>query len=353
MGIGCSAPLSFSDPMTARELSPPLLTESTRVRFAVIGDIGHAGEAQRHLAHRVRRVCEHSSTRCDFMVANGDNLYPAGFDSNNAAAELRTLLDHYGSFPKYLVLGNHDNNPYLYDRDTGEAQLRFIRSTDGLHGDAHFWKMSAGPLQLIGVDTDYIIRGDGHSEDDKGLIEWLRGAIDSKAPFRIMLGHHPYLSNGKHGNAGQYFWNTGVHWKRLFERYVAGHAQLYISGHDHHLEFYTQSSSVPAARNTALAVVGASSKCRGRGDAENPEETGVAPAVERYGYGFAWIEVSKTRLLVRYHDMNGAVFFEAERGLETGWTVSKAVTDTVERCECEHLALKNDKPGRCGPENSR
>lgn len=115
---GCATQMDFSDAKVAAQLPEPLLDSSQRTRFAVVGDIGVDDDGmQRAIAFRVRALCEAAETRCDFILANGDNLYPSGFADHNAASRLRRLLDNYGPTPKYLVLGNHDYHPVIHDLD--------------------------------------------------------------------------------------------------------------------------------------------------------------------------------------------------------------------------------------------
>ena len=60
----------------------------------------------------------------------------------------------------------------------------------------------------------------------------------------VVIGHHPYLSNGKHGNAGNYerlpgpYFVSGSAVKRFLDKNVCGKAQLYLSGHDHSLQVF-------------------------------------------------------------------------------------------------------------------
>jgi hypothetical protein len=57
----------------------------------------------------------------------------------------------------------------------------------------------------------------------------------------VVVGHHTYLSNGQHGNAGSYDGfpfppYNGKHLKRLIERELCQRMDLYIGGHDHLLQ---------------------------------------------------------------------------------------------------------------------
>ncbi|MEU2432647.1 hypothetical protein ABZ611_24645 [Streptomyces sp. NPDC007861] len=69
---------------------------------------------------------------------------------------------------------------------------------------------------------------------------WLDSALSaSRATWKIMIGHHPYRNNGKHGSAGSYDGfvigdhTSGIHLKEVYEEVVCGRADLILSGHDH------------------------------------------------------------------------------------------------------------------------
>jgi tartrate-resistant acid phosphatase type 5 len=71
----------------------------------------------------------------------------------------------------------------------------------------------------------------------------------SQSQWKIAFGHHPYVSNGPHGNAGHYDglscpstedkpngWACGLRVKAFIENLCAQGLDLYLSGHDHSLQ---------------------------------------------------------------------------------------------------------------------
>ena len=97
--------------------------------------------------------------------------------------------------------------------------------------------------------------GSGVTRD--ALRDWLAA---STATWRIALGHHPYLSNGTHGNAGTYD-NLGVYpvfdgrtVYDFFNEAVCGNVDVYLCGHDHSRQWLADT-----CRGTELIVSGAGS----------------------------------------------------------------------------------------------
>ncbi len=113
------------------------------------------------------------------------------------------------------------------------------------------------------------------SKDGQFMTEqaaWLDSALaESTAKWKIVCTHHPYLSNGTHGNAGQYdgipFAPANGQWvKEFFEAHVLGRAQFILSGHDHCLQVLEPNA---ASKGTRQIVSGAAAKTTHKG-ADNP-----------------------------------------------------------------------------------
>ena len=85
-----------------------------------------------------------------------------------------------------------------------------------------------------------------------------RALETTTAPWTIAFGHHPYRSNGKHGDAGAY--ELGVAWdgiefagldlgtifgdkfRQWVDDYICNRVDFYLSGHDHNRQWL---NSVP------------------------------------------------------------------------------------------------------------
>lgn len=96
----------------------------------------------------------------------------------------------------------------------------------------------------------------------KKQAKWLDVAMqDSQAPWKIAFAHHPYLSNGRHGNAGMYdgFPGAGIIYYDFLTRHVCDRADLMLSGHDHELQWLHANKN---CGKTQHIVSGAGAKTR-------------------------------------------------------------------------------------------
>lgn len=267
------------------------------VRFVAIGDTGKGNAGQRAVARAVRAVCE--ARGCDFVVLLGDNYYPRGMQSPDDPRIDALVTDVYADLgvPVYAVLGNHDWG-HGRDADAAGWQVDWARAHPFVRMPAPYYGFTAGPAAFFALDTTSIFYGDGAEQ-----VAWLDEALrEADARYKVVFGHHTYRSNGEHGNAGAY---EGLGWvpivrgaplKRMFQEHVCGRADLYVSGHDHLLQWISHCG-------TELVVSGAGATARELVDRGNEPRFAAARL------GLAWIELGDA-LTVAFHDETGALLFE-------------------------------------------
>ena len=115
---------------------------------------------------------------------------------------------------------------------------------------------------------------------------WMQGILQDTTPtWNIAFGHHPYISNGQHGNAGEY---EGYDWlpiangatvKDFMDENLCGKVDLYLCGHDHNRQWLEPTCG------TEFIVTGAAAKTTGLQGRGNPvyfEDDTIE--------GFVWIE---------------------------------------------------------------
>ncbi|MEM6790345.1 MAG: metallophosphoesterase [Myxococcota bacterium] len=306
----------------------PEVHSPSSLRFAVIADTGRDGPAQRQLAALMRETC---AGTCDFTLFMGDNLYYEGIRPEYAdedRARLACLLGRYPEGPKYLVLGNHDYHPVLPSLERATAQLRFLEQPgDSFEGAFHFYRFDTPLAAFFGVDSNYLVRRVRPESEPKPLRRFARAVAAAGTPWVIAFGHHPLRSNGLHGNAGDYregdryrFW-SGDSYRSFMLRHVVPHADLYLSGHDHSMQFYPR---IYGSR-MAQAIAGSGSKCNARSSA--PANDAM---MERYGHGYAIVEATSEELAIRYHGADGRPFFEARRGRRSPWRATLPAAGAVD-----------------------
>lgn len=309
------------------------------VRFAVLGDVGETKsddvKIRDAVIDRVRKVClgtpqEPPKQPCAFGVFLGDNLYPDGLSKHadkrlKDEAALGELIRKFG-LPAYVALGNHDWHPFFARQERARWSLKYIAAQTDMFGGAHFYNFLAGPASLWALDTNYLVRVNG----SVAVVEsdgWLDEFKKPRSGWTIAFGHHAYLSNGSHGNAGSYddvwkFGWEGEAYQKFLQDHVLNRADLLLSGHDHNLQFY------PVVQNglrTAQVVSGAVAKCKGPGNRENTGNgTSVAPAFEYYGPGFTIVEATTDRLTVEMHrrDTTGWHVWTASKASGGAWSLA-------------------------------
>lgn len=259
---------------------------NTKVSFIAIGDTGTGKDGQYKVAAAMKEICEQRG--CDFAIGMGDNIYEDGVDGVNDIQFEMKFEEPYKDihFPFYMSLGNHDNT-WIFggdgaDNDRGELQVDYHYRTDRM---SNKWQMpsryyqfnapTSGGTPLVtffSMDTNPTASaGDPSNEYNKDDYsekqgKWLKdGFKASKAPWKIAYGHHPYISNGTHGNAGRYdgLVGQGKYYRDMVEENVCGNADVVFTGHDHDLQWLKETDSCPG---TFHILTGAGAKTRGFGD---------------------------------------------------------------------------------------
>lgn len=279
------------------------------VRFIAVGDTGKGNEGQRQVAAAMKNKCD--AAGCDFVVLLGDNIYESGVTSVTDMEWQTRFETPYADIdlPFWAVLGNHDYGGI----PTGGLGNQFTRgpvevaysqvSSKWRMPDTHY-TLTAGPAGFLALDTNSIF-WDNTSNGDQGA--WVGPALAGlNTPWRIAIGHHPYLSNGPHGNAGSYdnipcsvLTNApcGKYVRDFFDEHICGNVDIYLSGHDHSRQW------LHSACGAELIVSGAG--------ASPTDLSGDNPVYwEQATLGFLYAVVDETTFTGEFIDANGVVQFE-------------------------------------------
>ncbi|MEV6554311.1 metallophosphoesterase [Nocardia sp. NPDC051756] len=250
----------------------------------ITGDAGTGEAGQRAVATAAKRICQAEGV--SLAVGLGDNIYEDGAESADDD-EFATKFEQPNAgidVPWLMVLGNHDcsgtfpgsgGNPSKGDHEVAYHQrsrrwympARYYQVALPAAGAplVEFFALDTVPVSSTVLQTDPHYRWDGPYMRQQRL--WLDRALTaSRATWKIVLTHHPYRNNGKHGNAGAYDgvtigdYMSGRHLQELFEEVVCGRADYILSGHDHTLQILDTAGT---ARGTQQIVCGASAKPNG------------------------------------------------------------------------------------------
>jgi tartrate-resistant acid phosphatase type 5 len=204
--------------------------------FQVVGDWGSGNENQAKVARAMGVAAD--ANGCDFIISTGDNFYPRGV-AGVTDEKFRTHFEEPYSAPSlqvpwHVALGNHDHDGNV------RAQIDYMQINPRWILPSHYYKRTmrlpdGGLADFFFLDTDPI-RSEYQSWarvvyfPSSKQVAWLeRELASSRAPWKIVVGHHPLFSGGSHGGTAALV----AVLKPLFERYGV---QVYLNGHNHNLE---------------------------------------------------------------------------------------------------------------------
>ena len=307
--------------------APPGASSQT-VRFLVVGDTGTGPSGfQYDVAKVMEQVC--AQRGCDFALVTGDNIYERGVSSATDSQFDTAFRTPYANlkFPFFIALGNHDNTGNTIagdgsDNAKGDFEVDynylsantnqqwtmpdryygFTWPRDAAAPVADFVAIDASPITHFVNDTSTQWSGDRlatYIADQKTFVGDRLSA--SKARWRFAFAHHPYISNGQHGNAGSFEQGSspdtcaipllisdtcrGADYKAFLEATICNRADVFFTGHDHNL-YWLQPTA--ACGKTEFILSGAGSKTRTNDFPDrNPTyfQIGDVP-------GFFWVELN-------------------------------------------------------------
>lgn len=281
----------------------------TPFRFVAMGDGGEGNTEQFAVSNAVEMVCQDAGG-CDFVLYLGDNFYDDGVSSVDDMQFITKFEEPYANLdlPFWVVLGNHDYGEISNSWDKAMYELAYAETSDKFNLPAIWYDFEHKGVHFFGLDTNHLM-WDRETSTQQG---WLDGAVADMvaadtAAWSFAFGHHPYLSNGSHGNAGRYEGLTatifaGLTVKEFFDQSVCGKVDGYLSGHDHNRQHFAQTCG------THFWVTGAAAKTK---DFENRDDN---PQLfgEDQKPGFLLVEVVDDQTLVtKFYDLDGNMDYEA------------------------------------------
>lgn len=266
--------------------------EEDTVRFVSVGDMGEGNHTQFLVAEAMKDVCDKAGN-CQFAIGLGDNIYddqPSDVWHKAFESKFETPYRNI-NFPFYMSLGNHDND-VLFDgsggnNNAGEIQVAYSYRQDRLstkwimpdryyHFSAplessqpliDFFALDSNPMNSApDINPEYQV-----SAYKKEQAKWFENTLlDSQGAWKIAFSHHPYISNGTHGDAGNYDGVpaldplltarvVGKIYKNWFEDNICGKVDVFFAGHDHDLQML---HSIPECGKTVFVISGAAAKSR-------------------------------------------------------------------------------------------
>ncbi len=298
----------------ARALAPAPDPKATHI--LMIGDWGYTNlEGQRQVAAAMATYTKQNSLKPEALFLLGDSWYgdlSGGADSPRWQTQFEQMYPaSLFPGPAYSIMGNHDYQRIPIGVSKVQAELDYAKRGQSRWTQPGLWytfdHTSAGAkdplLHVIALDSNapgsrLIASLDPvnftlNAAQWQQQLQWLDAELakPTRAPFRIVLGHHPIFSNGLHGD-------TSALVRDWEPRLRAYNVHAYLAGHDHdlqHLEF--------AGHPTSFVGSGA-------GGADLYEikipESQRGPFAHRV-YGFTHLEATPDRLIFRHIDADGNV----------------------------------------------
>lgn len=307
-GSTSPTPTNTSPADAAKPVPDADIDNSAPVRFVAMGDTGKGcpspTDGQCVVAAAIKKKCD--TDGCDFAVLLGDNIYDSGVATVDDV-QLQTKFEQpYAAlnFPFYVVLGNHDygSNGAGLEYARGQVEVDYTQKSTKWKMPARVYRHAVSNVEFFAMDTQQQLLGND-AQQKTDMKAWMAA---STARWKIGLGHHPYLSNGPHGNAGNYdglgflpgiIPAAGKNIKAFFDDTVCGKVDLYMSGHDHSRQWMQDTCN-----GTELVVSG--------GGASTTELKGSNPSrFQKDTIGFLYVVVQGKTLTAEFIDGAGTVEF--------------------------------------------
>lgn len=290
------------------------------VRFVALGDGGEGNDTQFAVADVMLQVCNAKSDSygdgCDFALYLGDNFYDEGVEDVFDSQFLTKFEDPYAylDFPFYIALGNHDYGGCAFgscgagwEFEKSEAQVLYTNYSDKWILPSEYYHFSHAHADFFALDTNALMWDPWFSTGEEQYPWFVQADASTTGTWKIAFGHHPYLSNGQHGNAGYYEGLDWLEWlgfltdvplgtgvKDFMDANLCNNVDLYFAGHDHNRQW------LEPACGMELIVSGAAAKTTdlvGRGNETYFEDDQLA--------GFVWIELRGECLIGEFYTRNG------------------------------------------------
>jgi hypothetical protein len=214
------------------------------INFCVLGDWGrHGMYGQKKVAQQLGNTA--TGIDADFIISTGDNFYPKGVKSvtdPSWQSSFEQVYTHHGTYTDWwVVLGNHDykSNPdaqiaYSAISERWKMPARYFSITKFIDDDStkavDFFFLDTNPFQSD-YYKDELYGPKVKAQDTTAQKKWLENGLrNSKAVWKIVVGHHPLYSAGKRKGKTADMMNS---FRTLFNQYKV---DVYFAGHEHHLE---------------------------------------------------------------------------------------------------------------------
>jgi tartrate-resistant acid phosphatase type 5 len=301
----------------AEETATPL------AEFMILGDFGSNQKPQFAVAKTMKNYVLQHSIKPEALLLLGDNFYTKMEGGLKSARWKTGFEDIYPASvydcPCPAVLGNHD-----YHDNLGGEQVQLAYAKQGNTRwtmPSKWYRMDMGGadklITFLFIDTNlFSLSG---KADKKAKVKvtkpsltpaeeaeqwaWLTAELTQpRAPYTIVVGHHPIYSNGVHGDSKELVEKLAP----LLEQHSV-HA--YLCGHDHDL----QHLEMEKTQTSFLLSGGGGARTRELTNKNRKQPYGQAV------YGFSRLSLHADKLVFQHIDANGKLVHKFEKRKDFSW----------------------------------
>lgn len=303
--------------------------QSKVVRFIAMGDTGEGNQEQKRVAKGAQKRCDKAGG-CHGFIMLGDNIYDAGADSamdkqftTKIDKPYRVLKkgppppqgqpDNRKRMPIYVSLGNHDLGEIPLNRQKITYNVKFYNNNPWYYFPSEIWDKKIGSVHLMSMHTNPLAYKGSRLKKHSQMVS--RVLQNSSANWTIAFGHHPYRSNGQHGNAGEYeaipgdLTINGGDYREWVNKNICGKVDFLLTGHDHNRQWlkkqpkldgsFLGSGGSSGICDTHMAVSGAGAKTR------EVKDRGNKTAFAQPTLGFLFLEFHPKKANVEFCGPDG------------------------------------------------
>lgn len=258
--------------------------KNNRMGIIFLGDTGSINKNKDKVAKAIEKFCE--TEACNIGLLLGDNFYDTGVTDVNDSQFKTKFEEPYRKlhFKFYPVLGNHD------ELGNWQAQIDYISKHWQMGG--RFYSIDSTLVRIFALDTNLynLNKLPQNNQEQSAQQNWFSTELQkTNTIWKIVYGHHPVYSNGKHGDQDKLI---------LFVNplLISNKVDFYISGHDHNKELIEKD-------NVNYIIIGTGSQLR---SIENDSDSIFAKS----SYGFGHLLITQKTAVLKIIDENGVVEFE-------------------------------------------
>ncbi len=220
----------------ARALAPDV--DPIAKHILLVGDWGYTNlDGQRQVAAAMAGYTKQNALRPEALFMLGDSWYgdlEGGVDSPRWQSQFEEMYPRTAPPPRpaYSIMCNHDYQRMPRSVNKVDAELAYAKRGKSRWTQPGLWYtfdltpagMKDPLLHVVALDSNVpseLARLEGltnftlTSQQWQEQLKWLEAELakPTKAPFRIVMGHHPIFSNGRHGDTVQPWCATGSRYR--------------------------------------------------------------------------------------------------------------------------------------------